>query len=244
MTTISDIPLRDSIREKLEAAADPAYREFHSRLLPGTEGILGVRTPDLRRLAKELVRSKDGAWKEYIDQLSTAWRRCEPVLYDEKIIWALSICGGCSTWQQAEAYIAGFIPVIDNWAVCDIFCGSLKQAQKSREEAWQFLMPYFRSDGQYELRFGVVMLLSHFTGEEYVDQALAILDGIRHEGYYVKMAVAWAISVYFVKHPQKTMSYLKNSSLDNWTYNKALQKITESYRVDKDTKQQIRRMKR
>ena len=94
------------------------------------------------------------------------------------------------------------------------------------------------------MRFGVVMSMSYFVDEAHLEELLACYDSIRHEGYYVKMAVAWALSVCFVKFPERTMEYLKNNSLDTFTYNKTLQKIVESFRVDKDTKTLIRSMKR
>ena len=88
------------------------------------------------------------------------------------------------------------------------------------------------------------MLLSHYTDQDYLERALKLLDRVRHPGYYAKMAVAWAVSVYFVKFPDQVMEYLKQCSLDDWTYNKALQKITESFRVDKETKKLVRQMRR
>lgn len=88
------------------------------------------------------------------------------------------------------------------------------------------------------------MLLSHYTDRAYLEHALKLLDSVHHTGYYAKMAVAWALSVYFVKFPDQVMEYLKQSSLDDWTYNKALQKITESFRVDRETKKLVRQMRR
>ena len=145
---------------------------------------------------------------------------------------------------MAGEYVTAFVPAINNWAVCDIFCGSLKITGRYREEVWQFIQPYFQSGREYDLRFGTVMLLSHYTDQDYLDRALKLLDRVRHPGYYAKMAVAWAVSVYFVKFPDQVMEYLKQSSLDDWTYNKALQKITESFRVDKETKKLVRQMRR
>jgi len=109
---------------------------------------------------------------------------------------------------------------------------------------WDFLQPYLSSDKEYEIRFGVVMLLLYFVEDEYIERVLQWMDRIRHEGYYVKMAVAWAISVCYVKYPEPTMAFLKNNTLDDFTYNKALQKIIESLRVDSETKHVLRSMKR
>ena len=101
-----------------------------------------------------------------------------------------------------------------------------------------------QAEGEYEIRFGVVMAMQLFIDEEHIGELLSLYNMIHHEGYYVRMGVAWAISVCFVKFPQQTMAYLQQNSLDNFTYNKALQKIVESYRVDAATKDVIRGMKR
>lgn len=242
---MKDSALRMGIREQLRELSDPEYREFHMRLLPGITGIMGVRTPVLRGMAKKLV--KDG-WQEYICQVSQAWEDLgqgeSGVYYDEMILWGLCICGGCRDWNTALPYIKAFVPAINNWAVCDNFCSSLKLAGTCKQESWEMIQPYFQSDREYELRFGVVMLLSYFVDEAHVKPALELMDAIHHQGYYVKMAVAWAISIYFIKLPGAVMPYLEHNHLDPWTYQKALQKITESFRVDPDMKARIRAMKR
>ena len=140
------ITIRETVRIKLEESSDPEYREFHSRLLPGITGIMGVRTPVLRGIAKDLKKS---GWQEYIKEVSGAWKEkgqgTDGVLYDEMIIWGLCICGGCRDWDTAREYVTAFVPAINNWAVCDIFCGSLKITGRYKEEVWQFIQPYFQS---------------------------------------------------------------------------------------------------
>ena len=144
--------IRETVRKKLEELSDPEYREFHSRLLPGITGIMGVRTPELRGIAKDLKKS---GWQEYIKEVSCAWKEkgqgADGVLYDEMIIWGLCICGGCRDWDTAGEYVTAFVPAINNWAVCDIFCGSLKITGRYREEVWhlfpirQGIRPAFRN---------------------------------------------------------------------------------------------------
>lgn len=233
--------MRQEIYEGLLALADPDYQAFQSRLLPGIDGVLGVRTPALRKYSKELLK-KD--WILYIRELKEAWDRGEPLYYEEKLLWALCIGQGLKTWQEAEGRVREFVPVIDSWAVCDLFCGALKAAKKAPEDSFAFVRSYFSSDQEYELRFGAVMLLSYFTEGDYAREGLALLDQVRHEGYYVKMAVAWAVSIYFIRQPALTMEYLRRSSLDDWTYNKTIQKIRESFRVDLETKNLLQSMKR
>ena len=147
--------------------------------------------------------------------------------------------------EERIHYIRLFVPRINNWAVCDIFSGELKKTAvgKGKETVWQFIQPYLKSKEEYEIRFGIVMLF-HYVDEDHIDSLLEYADLFTHEAYYARMAMAWMISICFIKFPDKTMKYLKQSKLDNWTYNKSLQKIIESLRVDKETKDIIRSMKR
>ena len=113
-----------------------------------------------------------------------------------------------------------------------------------RQPMWEFIQPYFHAQAEYDVRFAVVMGLGNFVDEQHLEAFLRQLDGIRHEAYYARMAVAWAVSVCYVKFPQRTHAWLGSCSLDDWTYNKSLQKIIESYRVSDAAKQEIRAMKR
>lgn len=223
-----------NLTERLMELSDPKYRDFHSKLLPGTDNVIGVRTPDLRKLAKEITK---GDWETFLEKNDRTW-------YENDILQALVTASAKMEPEERLRRVREFLPRIENWAVCDIFCGSLKDAEKYPELYWEFLKPYFQSEKPYEIRFAVVMLLSHFVKEEYLKDAFAYFDGIHMDHYYVRMAVAWAVSIYFVHFPEETFRYLRENQLDDWTYNKALQKIIESYRVSPETKTQIRAMKR
>lgn len=224
----------EEVRRKLEAASDPGYREFHGSLLPGTDNIMGVRLPVLRAMAKELARMD---WEEWFIQAEDVW-------YEETMLRGFVIAYAKLDWEKRLSYIRAFVPYIDNWAVCDCFCNTLKEAKKHPQEYWEFLTPYFSSEKEFEARFGAVMLLSHFVKEEYLKPGIGRLESIRQEGYYAKMAVAWAVSVYFAAFPDEMLAYLQGEhGLDDFTYKKSLQKIMESYRVDKETKNIIREMR-
>ena len=109
---------------------------------------------------------------------------------------------------------------------------------------WEFLQPYLRSRREFEIRFAVVMLLNFYLNQEYIDRVLVSLNHVNHDGYYAKMAVAWVVSICFVKFPEKTMPYLQQNNWDIFTFNKALQKIRESLCIDEETKALIGKMKR
>ena len=224
------------IRTDLLGLQDKKYQQFHSSLCPGTDNIIGVRTPILRNYAKKL--SKQENIKEYIFFNKT-------VYYEEVMLQGMLIGFIRNTdIKEVLSIIKNFVPKIDNWAVCDIFCSGLKIVNKNKEIVWNFIQKYLKSKKEFELRFAIVMMLDYFICEKYIDRVLTILDNIKHEAYYVKMAVAWTISVAFVKFKDKTMKYLKKNNLDDWTYNKALQKICESLRVSENTKKIIKEMKR
>ena len=248
------IDKRQSIQERLYELADEEYRAFSQKLTPGKTNILGVRLPVLRKLAGEIAKED---WRAYLkeamedsiepqatEQGNEAEASKEETSMEEVLLQGMVI-GKCKADIEEILYLtAAFIPKIDCWPVCDSFCTSLKITNNHRERVWEFLQPYLRSDKEYEIRFGVVMLLNYYVLPEYAPSAFAHFDRIVHEGYYVKMAVAWAISIYFIKLPELALSYLRDNQLDDFTYNKALQKITESYRVEQDTKEMIRGMKR
>jgi len=223
-----------SIRKQLMEMADEEYRKFSSSLIPNVDNILGVRLPELRKLAKNIAK---GDWRTYLAQADNRY-------FEETMLQGLVIGYAKTDIEERLRYVADFVPRIDNWSVCDSFCTGLKFTKNHRSLMWDFLQPYLSSDKEYEIRFGVVMLLLYFVEDEYIERVLQWMDRIRHEGYYVKMAVAWAISVCYVKYPEPTMAFLKNNTLDDFTYNKALQKIIESLRVDSGTKHVLRSMKR
>lgn len=223
------------IRKKLEELADKKYQEFHTGLCPNSNEIIGVRVPVLRNFAKEIV--KEGKIEEYLENA------CDDS-YEEILLQGMVLGLWKTSIKQFSKYLGKFIPKINSWAVCDISVAGLKITKKHKQYMWDYIQKYITSKQEYELRFAIVMLLDFYIEEEYIGEVLEILNNINHQGYYVKMAVAWTLQVAFVKFPKETMQLLENNKIENWTYNKALQKIIESYRIDEKTKQKIKSMKR
>lgn len=224
----------DDIRSQLFESVDEDYRLFQEKLIPNCENILGVRVPKLRVLAKTIAKQD---WCLFLEKGSEQY-------YEEILLKGMVIGYAKMDVEEKMQYIESFVPKIDNWAVCDSFCSGLKFTTKHRERVWDFIMPYFQSKKEFEVRFAVVMLLNYFVEEKFIEIVLRLFNDIKHDGYYVNMAVAWAVSICFIKFPEKTMKFLQENELDDITYNKALQKITESFRVDQETKTVIRQMKR
>lgn len=223
-----------NIKNQLLDLASLSHKKFTSALIPNINNILGIKTPELRKIAKEISK---GDWKEYIS--TTDKEYFEETLVEGMVIGFLKL----DIAEHLE-YIKNFVPKLDNWATCDSFCGALKFTKKNQEIIWNFILPYLKSDKEYEVRFAVIMFLSYFINENYIDRVLKYLNEVEHRAYYVQMGVAWAVSVCFVKFPEKTMVLLKNNNFDDFTFNKSLQKITESFRVSDENKIIIKSMKR
>ena len=223
------------VKEALKRLSEPGYREFSQGLIPGGLPLIGVRLPALRRLAKEVAVRSD--WQSYLTD-------CPEQYFEETMLKGMVIGNANLSLEERLSWIAWFVPKIDNWSVCDSFCAGLKPVQKDREQVWGFLQPYLVSEQEFEARFGAVMLLDHYIVPEWIDRVLAALSGVKQPGYYVKMAVGWALSVCYVKFPNQTFPYLTGNEIDPETRKKALQKITESRRISGEQRELIRRMRR
>lgn len=224
------------IRENLIKLSENEYKKFNEKLIPSCENILGVRTPALKEIAKKIVQSEK--WEEYV--------LYENMKYHEEFLLQGMVIG----FQKAEfekkiVLIEKFVPRIKNWAVCDNFCTVLKISKKDREKLWNFLERYFLSMKEYEIRFAVIMCLKNFINEEYLFKVFKRIDTLEErKDYYVQMGIAWTIAEAFIKYPEKTLEYLRENNLDDFTFNKAIQKICESFRVEKEMKKYLKTLKR
>lgn len=223
------------VREELLSLGNPDKVDFQAKLIPGDHKFLGAKLPDMRALAKKTAK---GDWRGYVDN----W---EGEYFEDYGLYALVIAYAKMDIDERLEQYRKFIPLIDNWAVCDSFCGTWKpKKEEERSKLWDFALGYTKGT-EFEMRYAVITMLSVFIDDEHIDRVIEEMDSAQNDGYYLKMAVAWTLSVCYVKYPEKTMAYLKGkNNLDDFTYNKALQKIVESYRVDDETKKIIRSMKR
>lgn len=224
-----------NIKNRILSEADKDYQKFSQALIPNIDNVLGVRLPILRRVAKEIYTKEN--WQKFLEQSNFEYM-------EETMLQAMIIGLVKDKPENVLKLVEKFVPKINNWSVCDSFCNGLKFAKQNRELVWDFIEPYFQSSKEYEIRFAYVMLLTHFVTEDYIDKCLIWIDKFNDTRYYAQMACAWALSVCYIKFPDKTFKYLKKSKLDNWTYNKSIQKICESLRVDKPTKNMLKCLKR
>lgn len=222
-----------NLREYLFSIAKKQYQEYIDQGI-GNRVSIGVTIPELRAIAKTIARSD---WRRFINEIKAEF-------YEERLIYGMVIGYAKAEVDEIIFHLEKFIPYINSWAVCDSVVNTLKIIKKNKSKFWEYIQKYIRSDNEYEIRFAIVIILWYFLDDQYIDDVFIILDSINHQGYYVKMAVAWAISFCFIKYPEKTLVYLKNNSLDDFTYNKAIQKTIESFRVKDEHKNLIKLMKR
>lgn len=227
-----------NIEKELALLADEKYKEFNKKLTPDTKKeLLGIRIPDLKSLAKQVVKEYD--WKYWIENES------KENYFEEVILQGLVLAYGKDSFNDKIPYIKNFVPKIDSWAISDTFVPALKIKSNDLEEAWNFINPYFKSEKEFDVRFAVIMLLDYYIIDEYVDKVIEILDNINHDGYYVKMSVVWCLAEIGIKFNSKLMNYLNNENhLDKFTYNKTLQKMIESRRISDAQKDTLRKMKK
>ena len=223
-----------NIREELFELADLKYKKFHSSLCPNNDNIIGVRVPNLRNLAKEIARAD---FRKFIKENKNEY-------YEEILLEGLVIGYAKMDITERLEYVSKFVPKIDNWGVCDCSCSSFKFAKKNQEEVWHFLQKYVNSKEEFEVRFAIIMMMDYYLNDDYFDIVIDTLDEIKQHDYYVKMAIAWTLQLAYIKNKEKVIYFLETCKLDNFTYNKAIQKMIESNRISKEEKDKLRKMKR
>lgn len=204
---------------------------FVASLNPGIPHVLGVRLGDMRRLAKQIASSD---WESYLDSAGDYYM-------EERLLHGL-VLGDITPDEDVEIYlnrVTNFVHQINCWSVCDSFrfAGGKRYFTQHEHRFWDYLTAMMQRSETYTIRFGVVMTLTYYIKEVYIDRLLECYAAIRHPDYYVKMAVAWALSVCYVKFPQQTYDLLSRGTLDAETLQKTVRKINESLRVDKASKQ-------
>lgn len=207
---------------------EDSYQKFSSALLPNIDNVLGVRLPKLRKFAKNLLK------EDYESFLNHACTYFEETMLQGMLIGLIK--------EHADIKlnrIKKFLPKINNWSICDSFCCGLKFTKDNQKHVWDFISPLTQSEKEYEVRFAVVMMLNYFVNEDYIDRVLERVALVQHEGYYAKMAAAWALSICYVHFPKKTEKILK-SLQDNEIKTKAVRKICESLQVSKEEKIRVK----
>ena len=203
------------------AQGNESYAAFNRRIVNTKMPVIGVRVPDLRRLARELAPDMSAA---DISELLTAQNES----FDYVLLCGLLITHARLDDQMAIDLTKQYLPHVDSWAHIDIF---VEKKRRFAGEMWRdFALECLQSEAEFTVRYGVISLMTNFLDEARIDQVFTALRGIKHDGYYVKMALAWLYATAAVHFFELTLAELENEHIDAWTRNKAYQKMRESRR--------------
>ena len=225
--------ITESIEKRLFENSDAEYRLFQAKLMPNVDPdrIIGVRTPILRKLAKELA--KDSEIGEFLADLPHRY-------YDENNLHGF-IISECKDYDKSVAYVDAILPFVDNWATCDLL--SPKAFAKNKDRLKNDIDRWIASSETYTIRFGIEMIMSHFLDEAFDARLLEKVAVIRSEEYYVNMMIAWFFATALAKQWESTIGYIEENRLNKWVHNKTIQKAIESYRITEEQKQYLREKK-
>jgi 3-methyladenine DNA glycosylase AlkD len=221
------------IQRRLFKLQDLKYKDFSSKLTPTVdpETVIGVRTPELRKLAKEYARTPEA--EEFLKIL--------PHRYFEENNLHGFLIEAIRDYDAAIDAGEAFLPYIDNWATCDLM--SPKVFKKHLPELYEKIKVWMQSGKTYTVCFGIGMLMSHYLDDAFRPEMPELVASIRSEEYYVNMMIAWYFATALVKQPDSIMPFIEEQRLEKWTHNKAIQKAIESYRMSDETKAYLRTLK-
>ena len=225
------------ITQTLFENADESYKNFHQSIVPTLpkERIIGVRVPVLRKIAKQLKKdeSSKSLANEFLQELPHEY-------YDEDMLHAI-ILSDERDFSTAMKRTSEFLPYIDNWAVCDTFCP--KAFGKNKNALWQYIEKWLESEKTFTVRFVIVNAMRFFLDEDFSAEKMKKVLEVSNEDYYVRMAIAWYMSVALVKQWEVAIKVVEDKSLGAWVHNKSIQKSCESFRLSAEQKQYLKTLK-
>lgn len=223
----------ESVQGRLFELQDPEYRDFHARLMPTVDKdrIIGVRTPALRKFAKEFGRSEDAG--EFLKTLPHDY-------YEENNLHGFLI-EDIKDYEQCIHALDIFLPYVDNWATCDMMAPKI--FKKHLPELEDKIEEWMASEHTYTIRFGIGMLMRFYLDEAFQTEYLTKAASVESEEYYVKMMVAWYFATALAKQYEAALPFIEERRLEKWTHNKAIQKAVESYRITDEQKKYLKLLK-
>ncbi|MBQ2754394.1 MAG: DNA alkylation repair protein [Clostridia bacterium] len=221
------------IRELFELQ-DLKYRDFHSKLMPtiDKDTVIGVRVPALRKLAKEVFNN--GGYGEFLKALPHRY-------YEENNLHAFLI-EQITDFNLCIEETEKFLPFIDNWATCDMFRPKIFKNHKT--ELLKRIKVWIKSKETYTVRFAIGMLMVHYSDNDFKKEYAELVAGVKSDGYYVNMMIAWYFATLLWKQYDIILPYIENNVLPLWVHNKTIQKATESYRITKEQKEYLKKHSR
>ena len=221
------------VQKSLFGLQDLKYRDFHARLMPTVdpELVIGVRTPALRKFAKEFSKMPES--ELFLDQLPHKY-------YEENNLHGFLIAG-MKDYDRCIREVDRFLPYVDNWATCDLM--SPKIFKKHLPELLEQIKVWIASEHTYVIRFGIGMLMSFYLDEAFDERYLKMVSSVHSEEYYVNMMIAWYFATALAKQYEYVLPYIEEKRLEKWTHNKTIQKAVESYRITEDQKRYLKTLK-
>ena len=225
--------ITEEIRQSLFELQDIKYRDFQAKLIPGkdTETMIGVRTPELRKLAKQMLKREDIG--EFLRDLPHRY-------FDEDQLHAF-IVSGIKEYGKCMEELMRFLPFVDNWATCDQMSPGV--FKKHRQQLLAEIREWLGSEHTYTVRFGIGMLMQHFLDEDFDPAYPELVAGVHSEEYYVNMMIAWYFATALAKQYDAVLPFIEGRRLDPWTHNKTIRKAVESYRISDEQKEYLRSLK-
>ncbi len=225
--------ITDEIRTELFRLQDVKYRDFQSRLIPSydSDTMIGVRTPELRKLAKQAGRRTDVS--AFLDDLPHTY-------FDENQLHAF-ILSEMKDYEACLKRVDSFLPYVDNWATCDQM--SPKIFKKYRTELLGSIRNWIKSHQTYTIRFGIKMLMEHFLDEDFSPAYPELVAEVKSDEYYVKMMIAWYFATALAKQYEAVLPFIEEQRLEVWTHHKTIQKAVESYRITPAQKEYLKSLR-
>lgn len=219
----------EKIIKRLQEHKDEEFAKFHKKLIPGMDesDIIGVRTPVLRKMAKEIA--KEDICNAFLEEL--------PHQYHEENQLHGFIISGMKDFELCLEKLENFLPYINNWATCDQT--SPKVFKKKKKELMPYIKKWLKDEHVYTKRFAIGMLMQHYLDEDFKEEYLEWVSGIESEEYYVNMEIAWYMATALAKQWDATVPYIEKQKMNAWVHNKTIQKARESYRITKEQKEYL-----
>ena len=221
---------RTRLQRQLFELQDLTYRDFHSRLMPETdkETIIGIRTPVLRKFAKEFAKTEEAG----------AFLKTLPHQYYEENNLHMMLISGIKDFEKCMEEVKRFLPYIDNWATCDF--PEPRCFRKNKETVLAEVRKWIASTETYTIRYGIGMLMRLFLDEDFSPECLELVAGVRSREYYVNMMIAWYFATALAKQWEVTVPYIEQHRLSDWVHRKTIQKAVESYRITAEQKEYLK----
>lgn len=225
--------ITSEIRAKLNKKKDSKYKNFQAKLIPTVkpESIIGVRTPELKKLAKEYIKK---------DQINKFLKDLPHKYFDENQLHAFLI-SEIKDGSICLKEINKFLPYVDNWATCDQL--SPKALGKCKKDLLKNISKWIKSKKTYTIRFGIGMLMQYFLDEDFDKKYLSAVSKIKYKEYYVNMMIAWYFATALAKQYRYAIEYIEKNKLDPWVHNKTIQKAIESYRISPKQKTYLKSLR-